>query len=39
MDRLYIFQRRPRGWQRNRSVLLAVILTAQLMVVLDRKTA
>src|SRR5580693_4817473 len=35
MDRLYIFQRHPRGWQRNRSVLLAVILTAQLMVVLD----
>jgi EmrB/QacA subfamily drug resistance transporter len=35
MDRLYIFQRRHRGWQRNRSVLLAVILTAQLMVVLD----
>src|SRR5579864_8787308 len=35
MDRLYISPRRHRGWQRNRSVLLAVILTAQLMVVLD----
>ena len=27
--------RRPRGWRRNPSVILAVILTAQLMVVLD----
>jgi EmrB/QacA subfamily drug resistance transporter len=35
MDRLYNFQSRPGGWRRNRSVLLAVILTAQLMVVLD----
>jgi EmrB/QacA subfamily drug resistance transporter len=35
MDRLYNFQRRPAGWRTNRSVLLAVILTAQLMVVLD----
>jgi EmrB/QacA subfamily drug resistance transporter len=35
MDRLYNFKRRPGGWRRNRSVLLAVILTAQLMVVLD----
>ena len=35
MDRVNILQRRPTGWRRNRSVLLAVILTAQLMVVLD----
>jgi MFS family permease len=35
MDHLYNFQRRPGAWRRNRSVLLAVILTAQLMVVLD----
>jgi hypothetical protein len=35
MDRVEILQRQPQGWRRNRSVLLAVILTAQLMVVLD----
>ena len=35
MDRVNILQRRPTGWRRNRSVLMAVILTAQLMVVLD----
>ena len=35
MDRLYILQRRPGPWRRSRSVVLAVILTAQLMVVLD----
>ena len=35
MDRLYIVQRRPGTWRRSRSVVLAVILTAQLMVVLD----
>jgi MFS family permease len=35
LTRPYIFQRRPSTWRRNQSVLLAVILTAQLMVVLD----
>jgi EmrB/QacA subfamily drug resistance transporter len=35
LARLYILRRRPSTWRRNQSVLLAVILTAQLMVVLD----